>query len=218
MMIKLGIHHIPSAITLTALGLGSCAALLFLQAGPAVALAPLLILIAAALDFCDGFVARKLNATSDFGKELDSLSDLVCFGVVPALAISAPFSGTVFWFIAVISIFYILCAAVRLAHFNSIPASESFSGMPSPAAALFVISACQLHYSLGLLTAIIAAILMVSPLMHPSPKGALSKQPLILLLIAAVGIGLFAVGFLWLGIFMALLGYVGTAIRDYLND
>ena len=77
------------------------------------------IFVAAALDTADGRVARLTNTESDFGKEYDSLSDVVAFGVAPALV---TFSwglstlGQIGW---VVTFIYIACAALRLARFNT---------------------------------------------------------------------------------------------------
>lgn len=98
------------------------------------------ILIAAFFDFFDGFAARMLKVSSDIGKELDSLADLVTFGVLPAFIIfrmmknidSASYLPFVAFIIGVLS-------AVRLAKFNvDTRQSERFIGLPTPANALFL--------------------------------------------------------------------------------
>ncbi len=97
------------------------------------------IAIAILLDGLDGRVARRLNATSKFGVEFDSLSDLISFGVAPAML-------AYYWcfkqkmqadeFGVLIAFIYVICAASRLARFNiSDVALKSFTGLPSPAAA-----------------------------------------------------------------------------------
>ena len=76
-----------SANALTMLNLSSgCLALILVMKGHA-QLAAVLIFVAAIFDMYDGKVARSLNVTSDFGKQLDSLADLISFGVAPALLI-----------------------------------------------------------------------------------------------------------------------------------
>ena len=93
------------------------------------------IFVAAALDTADGRVARLTNTESDFGKEYDSLSDVVAFGGAPALV---TFSwglstlGQIGW---VVTFIYIACAALRLARFNTKEESSNFIGLASPAAA-----------------------------------------------------------------------------------
>lgn len=113
------------------------------------------ILFAMIFDALDGKVARLANATSDFGTQLDSLCDLVSFGVAPAviiktLAMQQHQWGRVGW---AASILFVLCAAMRLARFNveTRPDEEShryFSGLPSPAAAGFVASMTILVHAL----------------------------------------------------------------------
>lgn len=97
------------------------------------------IAMAAAFDFCDGFSARLLGAYSPMGKELDSLSDLVSFGVAPGMLVmntiaahsSAPWLGLVAMLIPV-------CGALRLAKFNIDDSqATSFAGLPIPANAIF---------------------------------------------------------------------------------
>ena len=96
------------------------------------------------LDGIDGRVARRLNATSSFGREFDSLSDLIAFGVAPAVlfycwafAHSADEMGVLAGFI------YVVSAAARLARFNVDTSSDPksyFVGLPSPGAAAAVVS------------------------------------------------------------------------------
>lgn len=98
---------------------------------------------AALFDFCDGACARLLHAYSDLGKQLDSLSDLVSFGVAPAMLIinvmqlhsSSP--------LAYGALIMPLCGAVRLAKFNIDDSQATeFRGLPIPANALFTIGFC----------------------------------------------------------------------------
>jgi len=92
--------------------------------------AVLFILAAALADRMDGKIARKLNCESNFGRELDSLSDLVSFGVAPAVVVwrlSLNFAG--FWGYIPIMLF-VTAGAFRLARFNLSKSSESFLGMP----------------------------------------------------------------------------------------
>lgn len=94
------------------------------------------------LDGLDGRVARRLNATSKFGLEFDSLSDVISFGVAPAvLAYFWCFRSLADQFGVFLSFLYVLAAAGRLARFN-INADElkSFNGLPTPGAAGVVAS------------------------------------------------------------------------------
>jgi CDP-diacylglycerol--serine O-phosphatidyltransferase len=97
-----------------------------------------LIIAAIFLDFMDGRVARATGTTSKFGMEFDSMSDLVSFGMAPAILIYLSVLRYLsFWGIS-IAILYVLCAAVRLARFNvqaAIEEKDHFMGLPSPAAA-----------------------------------------------------------------------------------
>jgi CDP-diacylglycerol--serine O-phosphatidyltransferase len=104
----------------------------------------LAILLAFVLDGVDGRVARHLNATSAFGREFDSLSDLVAFGVAPAvLTYCWGFAQFADDFGVLVSFLFVACGAARLARFNvtvSFEPRKNFEGMPIPAAALAIIS------------------------------------------------------------------------------
>lgn len=111
------------------------------------------ILIAMIFDSMDGRVARLTRATSAFGVEYDSLSDLVSFGMAPSLVTYLwclqPF-GRLGWLAAFL---YLACAALRLARFNvlvdTIP-KRYFQGLPSPLAAATVATAVIFYNELGL--------------------------------------------------------------------
>lgn len=96
------------------------------------------IFLAMFFDVLDGSVARWTNQTSEFGSQLDSLCDVVSFGLAPAflmLQFSGEYHPRVVW---VAALLYLLCAVLRLARFNletEEQASSEFSGLPSPAAA-----------------------------------------------------------------------------------
>lgn len=110
----------------------------------------LFIFFAAAVDFLDGFMARMLKASTDKGKQLDSLSDVVSFGVAPGmifyqllrLGYAKEEGGLDVSFAVLLPAFVFTCAvAWRLAKFNvSTNQSDSFKGVPSPAAGLVVAS------------------------------------------------------------------------------
>lgn len=103
--------------------------------------AAIAILIAMVLDGLDGRVARLTNTQSAFGAEYDSLSDMVSFGVAPALVIysfALKDMGKLGWIAAFV---YCAAAALRLARFNTMLAIQDkrwFMGLPSPAAAALV--------------------------------------------------------------------------------
>lgn len=127
--------------------------------------ASIFIFAAAVFDFLDGMTARALKAYSEIGKELDSLSDLVSFGVAPGMLIfnflSVFFSN--FWF-PFIAFLVPVFGGLRLARFNVEDAgSTSFRGLPIPANALFWIgfAAWVWQYSVpGMVPTTIAVLLM----------------------------------------------------------
>ena len=99
------------------------------------------LLIAMIMDGLDGRVARWTNTASDFGKEYDSLVDLVAFGLAPALMIyfwSLQYLGKIGW---LISFLYAAATALRLARFNTLTIKDNhyFYGIPAPSAAAFVV-------------------------------------------------------------------------------
>ncbi len=129
------IKHLPNAVTLCNLLCG-CLAIVFAMQGTFHA-AFILILFGAFFDFCDGLTARALGAYSAIGKELDSLSDLVTFGVAPAImGLKFLFYADSQW-LCYLPLLIALCAALRLAKFNTDESQkDSFSGLPTPASAL----------------------------------------------------------------------------------
>lgn len=159
--------QIPNLFTLLNLFLGATAIIFILQTGQTIAFinnegftmvdlpekitwGAILIFCAAIVDFLDGFLARLFKATSPMGKQLDSLSDVVSFGVAPGLIIYqllrisyAKEEGGLDTSIALLLPALIIpCAAAwRLAKFNLDESQQfSFKGLPTPAAGLFVAS------------------------------------------------------------------------------
>lgn len=99
------------------------------------------ILLAALFDMMDGRVARKFNSASKFGIEYDSLSDLVSFGVAPALVTYLWMFETMGRLGWVVCFLYVACAALRLGRFNVQAGSvenKHFQGLPVPMAALLL--------------------------------------------------------------------------------
>jgi len=99
--------------------------------------------VAAVLDMLDGRVARMTNTASDFGKEYDSLVDLVAFGLAPALILfewGLQSLGKAGWLVAFT---YVATTALRLARFNTqeVPSKRYFQGLPCPAAAVLLAAA-----------------------------------------------------------------------------
>ena len=109
-------------------------------------LAVTLILVAAILDALDGRIARLIKGTSDFGKELDSLTDFVSFGIAPVFILyfwELNNYGKLGWAITLI---YSVCCVLRLARFNLTKVSDTenwknnfFEGIPSPAGGLLIL-------------------------------------------------------------------------------
>jgi CDP-diacylglycerol--serine O-phosphatidyltransferase len=97
------------------------------------------ILIGSVFDFLDGFSARILNAMSRIGKELDSLADLITFGVLPAFLLYHMIEEQGVPYISLISLFVVIGSAFRLAKFNIDESQkEVFKGMPTPANAFLI--------------------------------------------------------------------------------
>ncbi len=154
------------------------------------------VLIAMITDTLDGRVARLTNTASDFGKEYDSLVDLVAFGLAPGLVMyfwALQDLGKTGW---IISFIYIAATALRLARFNAIGSDDKryFIGLPSPSAAAFVVFwVWSMHdfavtgVFISVVSALItlcAALLMVSSIKYRSFKDldVKSKVPFIVLI------------------------------------
>lgn len=194
-----GIYLVPNLITTGALFAGFYAIVAGMN-GHFIA-AALAIFIAMALDTADGRVARWTRTESRFGAEYDSLSDMVAFGVAPALVAfswSLQPLGKVGW---VATFVYMACAALRLARFNTQSDLKSFTGLASPSAAAVI--ACTVWIwsdTLGdaepsmLVAALMAVLtagvglLMVSNFEYYSPKAlnAKGRVPFIFLVAAVL--------------------------------
>ncbi len=176
-------------------------------------LAVIFILLASILDALDGRIARLIKGTSEFGKELDSLTDFVSFGIAPVFILyfwELSNYGKLGWTIALI---YSVCCVLRLARFNLNKNNEQqdwknnfFEGVPSPAGGLLILlpliyelSNLKLNFDLRGITpylTILVALLLVSKLPTLSLKRiSISSKTTIFLLL---GIGM---------IFIALLFY-----------
>lgn len=141
--------HIPNTITLLNLVCGCLAIISTFH--KTFELTAILVVLAALFDFFDGFAARLLQVHSDMGKQLDSLADMVTFGVVPgfvmyeliifdignASAYIAPNEPV--WYLAYFALLIPVFSAYRLAKFNiDTRQNDSFIGLPTPANALFI--------------------------------------------------------------------------------
>jgi CDP-diacylglycerol--serine O-phosphatidyltransferase len=125
--------YIPSLITLTGLFCGFMAI-----ARADYTISPLLILISFVCDGLDGFVARLLNTESEIGKQLDSLSDIVSFGVAPAYLYYLMAPDDSYICMAVPSL-VVVAGAFRLARYNVMEKVNYFRGLPIPSAAFFFV-------------------------------------------------------------------------------
>jgi len=203
-------RFIPNIITLLSLIAGISSIKFSIQGNWKFAV--LMIMLAAFFDFFDGWMARKLKKSSQFGAELDSLSDFISFGLAPSLLINLSFThelGRIGW---VISLFYIICAALRLARFNIENMKEksvTFFGIPSPAAAGIVMIPLYMGFMnfnilgidylyLSALILVYAGVMMISRVPTPSLKSLKlnSLYSKLLVLVFAVLL-IFMISFFW---------------------
>lgn len=126
----------------------------------------LFIFISAFLDRYDGKVARKYNQQSELGKQLDSMSDVISFGVAPALLIYGLVLSDFSVAGMVMTVLYIICGALRLARFNVLNLDGYFVGLPITAAGTILTFLALFHLSLSpvfyMFLVPILAILMIS--------------------------------------------------------
>ena len=129
--IKFVLRFLPTLLTLANLVCGFIA----IQQGD-LYVSSLLILVSFVFDGFDGYAARKLDAVSDMGKQLDSLADIVSFGVAPAYLyyLIAPSDDFI---VLAAPCLIVMAGALRLAKFNVTPSKGYFMGLPIPANALF---------------------------------------------------------------------------------
>jgi len=199
--------------------------------------AVLFILAAVLFDALDGRMARLTQKTSLFGKEFDSIADVVSFGMAPALMVFFLILSPTVGFPLVrtlgglVGFFYLLCCAVRLARFNVITSpllrrsgrlrSEDFLGLPSPAAAgtvssiVLVINRTDIPESALFLPILLVliALLMVSNVRYPSFKRLsvrtrVGLRPFIFVILVVVAV----YHFRSLAIAAVFLGYIGYGL------
>ncbi|HYE51067.1 MAG TPA: CDP-diacylglycerol--serine O-phosphatidyltransferase [Azospirillaceae bacterium] len=167
------------------------------------------ILIAAVLDALDGRIARLLNAQSKFGAELDSLSDVISFGVAPAMILYMWVLDEARSFGWIAAVLFGVCAALRLARFNTALGVEKpawafnyFTGVPAPAGAGLALLPLIASFEVGptvfghpvFVTAwtVGIAALMISAIPTYSLKGV--RIPRAYVVFVLVGVGLLAAG------------------------
>ena len=176
---------LPNLITLFSLFLGCIVALLLIENNLKVREVFTITVICLVLDYLDGYLARRLNAKSDIGIQLDSLADLVSFGLVPGILMYNMFNEAPSSSIGSISASFIpfmgfvitLCSAYRLARYNTRKsAMKFFRGLPTPANAVLIYSLAIistegnafsniiLDYNILMLIVILSSILLVSNL------------------------------------------------------
>lgn len=145
----------PNAVTALALCTGLSGAWFAMQERWESAVA--MIVIAGVLDALDGRIARMLNGESRFGAELDSLSDVIAFGATPALVMYMWVMQDMPRFGWTISVFFVLCAALRLARFNARIDTENQphksagfnTGVPSPPGAALALLPMMIWFETG---------------------------------------------------------------------
>jgi len=194
---KKGIYVLPNLFTTAGLFSGFYSIIVSTKGQYEVA--AIAILVAAVLDALDGRIARMTNTTSKFGAEYDSLSDVIAFGVAPAvMAYSWSLSsfGNWGW---VVSFLFVACGALRLARFNiqiGIVESKVFNGLPIPGAAAVLATTVLIFYKLGgegkfenqavLIGVFVLALFMVSNIKYYSFKDLnfFSRKPFTSLIIS----------------------------------
>ena len=145
----------PNAVTALALCTGLSGAWFAMQGRWESAVA--MIVVAGVLDALDGRIARMLNGESRFGAELDSLSDVIAFGATPALVMYMWVMQDMPRFGWTISVFFVLCAALRLARFNARIDTENQphksagfnTGVPSPPGAALALLPMMIWFETG---------------------------------------------------------------------
>ena len=220
-----GIYVLPNLLTTAALFAGFYATVQAMNGRfehSAVA-----IFIAMVLDGLDGRVARMTNTQSAFGAEYDSLSDMVSFGVAPALIVyewALKGMGKLGWIAAFV---YCVGAALRLARFNAnvgVTDKRYFQGLPSPAAAALIAGLVWVLLDLGVsgedarwvasLLTVFAGLTMVSNIPYWSGKEINLKKSVPFIVVAAIALGFALVSSYPPGVLFAL--FLGYALSGYI--
>jgi len=194
------VKAIPNLLTVGNLFLGILAILLAFQDGyQYVDYAALIVIFGMILDGLDGRMARLLNAESEFGKELDSLSDVVTFGVAPAFIIYVAALQEL-GILAMMSIaVFPICGALRLARFNVQTGGNTgyFVGLPITAAGGALATLALYHNFFSpiflILIMLLLSFLMVSKVKYPNfkkvgiPKATIWIVPVLIVIVAIMG-------------------------------
>ncbi|WP_449601299.1 CDP-diacylglycerol--serine O-phosphatidyltransferase [Paenibacillus sp. Marseille-Q9583] len=172
------LNWLPSMCTLANLGLGSLSLYFTIQERYSLAL--FMILLAAICDVLDGLLARILQCTSEFGKQLDSLADIISFGLAPTFLILLYRLEDAHWIGPAVSVLFLICGALRLARFNLSAPTKGFVGMPITAAGviLSMISLLDERMKPGLVIVLMAilSVMMVSRIPFPSLKKSFNRK------------------------------------------
>ena len=177
---KIKLFTIPNCITLINLlcGIGSIVSALVYKD---LQMAFYFIIASAIADFCDGFTARLLKQYSDIGVQLDSLADMVSFGVAPAIAMTVickdmpstfGLTGTAYEVVCYIPLIVAALSALRLAKFNiDETQKEEFEGLPTPASAILLVSLSALcqrdNIVVGVEWLVLISVLVAAMLISP---------------------------------------------------
>lgn len=193
------VKSLPNILTVSNLFLGVLAIILAFQGDHYVDYAAITVIIGMLADGLDGRVARMLNAQSEFGKELDSLSDVITFGVAPAFIMYVVVLNDLNLVGIFITAIFPICGALRLARFNvqaGVPGY--FIGLPITAAGGVLATLALYHqvFNTALLAAsmLLLAFLMVSKVKYPNfkkvgiPKSAFWITPVIIAIVVVVAI------------------------------
>lgn len=171
-------NWLPSTCTLGNLGLGSLSLLFTIQERYHFAL--FMILLAALCDVMDGLLARMLHCTSDFGKQLDSLADIISFGIAPAFLILFHRLENVHVIGTAAAVGFLICGALRLARFNISAPAKGFTGMPITAAGVILsmvaLMSDRMKPELIVLIMGLLSMLMVSRVPFPSIKNLVNRK------------------------------------------
>lgn len=161
----------------------------------------LLIILAATADGLDGFLARRFGS-GPLGANLDSLADLVSFGVAPAVFVSMAFRLS--WLTAAVGAIYLACGMLRLARFNLSPKGGMFEGLPIPPCGITVAASVLLDWpELTLALMIVLSALMVSSIPYPKVRSLQAIASLVLICLIVI----FAIWILKGGYYAAVLPY-----------
>ncbi|NPA62639.1 MAG: CDP-diacylglycerol--serine O-phosphatidyltransferase [Methanococci archaeon] len=163
-----------------------------------------LIYLSVIFDALDGYVARKTGTVSEFGAELDSISDIVSFGVAPSYLLYTHYDSN---FVLVSAIIFCLCGALRLARFGILNV-EGFVGLPIPAGAILLVGFCQIinNSYMDAIIAILVGLLMISDIRYKKMRNK------IILCIFAISLILAIFGIPYFALLLCLIYCMGGII------